>query len=245
MGAYSFIYLVFLCVAYVGSKISTILEQNENSLTRLTYKLDFSFLNYSFGIRDIDPNIIVNSLKQLSWGAMELGSFLLLVHVFLFFLFFDKDCEDRWSKYEEYFSDVGTYVGVKILLASVTAAILGVVFSIYELKLTASLVILIFLLDLLPNIGALLAVLVPLPIAYFQYGTGVEFFSLLGALVAAQVIIGNFVEPKLIGTKLGLSPILVVIAMVFWGIIWGAAGVFLAIPITLVLKKVLIKQVEI
>ena len=215
------------------------MEQNENSLTRLTYKLDFSFLNFNFGVRDIDPNIIVNSVKQLSWGAMELGSFLLLVHVFLFFLFFDKNKNQKWEKCKLYYSDVGTYVGVKLLLASVTAAILGVVFSYFELKLTASLVILIFLLDLLPNIGALLAVLIPLPIAYFQYGTGVEFFSLLGALIAVQVVIGNFVEPKLVGKKLGLDPILVVISMVIWGLVWGAAGVFLAIPITLVLKKVL------
>ena len=53
-----------------------------------------------------------------------------------------------------------------------------------------------------------------------------------------QTIVGNFVEPKVLGSKLNLSPLVVIIALVFWGALWGVAGMVLCVPITVILMIV-------
>jgi AI-2 transport protein TqsA len=61
------------------------------------------------------------------------------------------------------------------------------------------------------------------------------------ALTAIQMTIGNLVEPRLMGTTLNLSPFVIILSLTFWGGIWGVAGMFLSVPITVIVAIVLAK----
>jgi predicted PurR-regulated permease PerM len=96
--------------------------------------------------------------------------------------------------------------------------------------------LLAFILNYIPNIGSLLATLFPILIALLEYGVGFTSISLSVLLLVAQNVYGNVIEPKFMGEKMDLSPVFILISLIFWGWIWGIVGMFLAVPIGSLLK---------
>jgi predicted PurR-regulated permease PerM len=91
------------------------------------------------------------------------------------------------------------------------------------------------LLNFIPNIGALLSAVPPVALALIQYGFG----SALGtasAYTLAHLVLGNMLEPRLLGRNLGLSTLVVFLSLVFWGWLWGPLGMVLSVPLTMILK---------
>ena len=94
---------------------------------------------------------------------------------------------------------------------------------------------LIFLLNFIPTIGSLIATTFPAVFALLQFG---EFSYLVMVLVFVgliQVAVGNVLEPKLMGNSLNISPLVAILSLTFWGAIWGVTGMFLSVPITVIL----------
>ncbi|MFT4601218.1 MAG: AI-2 transport protein TqsA [Arenicella sp.] len=96
-----------------------------------------------------------------------------------------------------------------------------------------------FLLNFIPFVGAFVAIVFPTLVSILQFGDPVITLSLLAILSATQVVIGNIIEPRLVGKSLNLSPLVVILALAFWGAIWNVAGMFLCVPITVTLMIVL------
>jgi predicted PurR-regulated permease PerM len=94
-----------------------------------------------------------------------------------------------------------------------------------------------FLAHYIPNVGAVISVGLPAVFFFLQFSPGK---ALLVALLnmALQFVMGNAVEPRVMGTSLNLSPLLVLLSLIFWGWLWGAWGMVLAVPITSMLKIV-------
>lgn len=103
--------------------------------------------------------------------------------------------------------------------------------------------LLAFLLNFIPNIGSVIAAVPPMLLAIIQYGpltalaVGVFFFML-------NMVMGNIVEPRIMGHGLGLSTFVVFAALVFWGWVLGAVGMFLAVPLTIMAQIVLASHPE-
>jgi predicted PurR-regulated permease PerM len=76
-------------------------------------------------------------------------------------------------------------------------------------------------------------------VSLLQFGSPEITISVLLILASIQIVIGNVVEPRMIGKSLNLSPLVVILALAFWGAIWGLAGMFLCVPITVTLMIVL------
>ena len=93
----------------------------------------------------------------------------------------------------------------------------------------------IFLLNFIPTIGSIIATLFPALLALIQFDTFAQFFIVLVGVGSIQVIVGNFLEPKLMGNTLNVSPFIVMMSLTLWGSIWGIAGMFLSVPITVIL----------
>ena len=89
---------------------------------------------------------------------------------------------------------------------------------------------LIFLLNFIPSVGSLIATAFPSVFYIFQTGSISGFFYVLLGVGIIQIFIGNFVEPKIMGDKLNLSPLAVIISLFFWGLIWGIIGMLLSVP---------------
>ena len=102
--------------------------------------------------------------------------------------------------------------------------------------------ILTVLLNFIPNVGSLFAIILPLPILILQFGLGWQLPFVMIVSTTIQFSIGNVLEPKLMGDSLGLHPMTVLVFLLFWGMVWGIPGMFMAAPMTSILKMVLEKQ---
>ncbi len=94
---------------------------------------------------------------------------------------------------------------------------------------------LIFLLNYIPTIGSLVATLFPAIFSLIQFGEFTPFLIVLVAVGAVQVIVGNVIEPRIMGKTLNLSPLVTILALAIWGQIWGVVGMVLSVPITVIM----------
>ena len=95
--------------------------------------------------------------------------------------------------------------------------------------------LLIFLLNYIPTVGSILGVVFPAVLALVQFDTLGPFLVIAVLLSAAQFAIGNVIEPIFMGKVLNLSSVVVIIALSLWGSVWGIVGMFMSVPITVVL----------
>ena len=93
----------------------------------------------------------------------------------------------------------------------------------------------IFLLNYIPIIGALLGVTFPSLLALVQFESVGPFLVTSLALGAAQFVVSNLIEPRLMGRKLNLSPLVIILSLAFWGMLWGVVGMILCVPIMVIL----------
>ena len=94
---------------------------------------------------------------------------------------------------------------------------------------------LIFLLNFIPSIGSLIATVFPALFAFLQFNDVTYLLLVFGLVGAIQIIVGNIVEPKVMGKSLNLSSLVVMLALTFWGSLWGLTGAILSVPITVML----------
>lgn len=131
--------------------------------------------------------------------------------------------------------DTQTYLGIKSLLSLATAIASWVIMKSVGLDFAEFWALLIFFLNYIPNIGAIIATAFPAALALIQFTTWWPFLVVSSGIVAIQFIVGNFLEPKLLGKSLNLSPFIILFALALWGAIWGILGMFLAVPITVMM----------
>ncbi|MCZ8102830.1 MAG: AI-2E family transporter [Burkholderiales bacterium] len=130
---------------------------------------------------------------------------------------------------------IGSYLALKTLISVLLGAVCWVLMRWVDLEFAGFWAVLITLLNFIPYIGSFLAVLFPVAMAIAQFqDPGVVFYLALG-LIAVQFLIGNFLDPYLMGNSLNLSPFAILVSLAVWSELWGIAGAFLAVPITAVI----------
>jgi len=134
--------------------------------------------------------------------------------------------------------EVQTYLGIKTLISLVTGILVGVWAWIMGLDFPILLGIIGFLLNFIPTIGSILAAIPAVALAMVSYGVGHSVGVAAGYLVV-NIIFGNLVEPSLMGRRLGLSTVVVILSLLFWGWVWGPVGMFLSVPLTMIVKIML------
>ena len=132
---------------------------------------------------------------------------------------------------------VTRYLSTKFLISLITGIVVALGLGLVGLEFAIVWGVIQFILNFIPNIGSIAA------------GVGASLFALIqfwpepGPIIAvvlimlgANMIIGNVIEPKVMGDNLGLSPVAVLASLVLWGWIWGFAGMILAVPMTVIIK---------
>jgi AI-2 transport protein TqsA len=141
---------------------------------------------------------------------------------------------------DEIAGHVQRYTLQMILLSAVTGVLVGGTLAILGVRFALVFGFLAFLLNFIPTIGAIVATLLPLPVVLLGPQLSVTTQVLALAIPAViQAFIGNFIQPRLLGRSFGLHPVSILLALIFFGMIWGLVGAFLATPITAVIKIVL------
>ena len=133
---------------------------------------------------------------------------------------------------------IGSYLALKTLLSILLGAVSWVVMALFGLEFAALWAVLIAFLNFVPYIGSVLGVVFPVLMTIVQFGDFATILSLLLALTAVQFVIGNFLDPYVMGNSLNLSPFAILISLAVWSELWGIPGAFLAVPITAIMTIV-------
>jgi predicted PurR-regulated permease PerM len=131
------------------------------------------------------------------------------------------------------------YIILKTLISIGTSVLFMITLALFGVEFVVVWGILAFILNFIPNIGSLIATILPLVIAFIQFENTMVVLWLAIILISIQQIMGNLVEPKLLGDSVNLSPIVILFSLVFWGWLWGIWGMFLSVPITVMIKIIL------
>ncbi|MFT5610246.1 MAG: AI-2 transport protein TqsA [Arenicella sp.] len=131
--------------------------------------------------------------------------------------------------------DIQTYLWIKTVTSTLTGVVSYFILKWVGVDFAGFWAFTIFLLNFIPTVGSIIATLFPAVLALIQFETVFQFIVVLMAVGAVQIVVGNFLEPKLMGRSLNVSPFVVMLSLTLWGSIWGIAGMFLSVPITVMM----------
>jgi len=127
---------------------------------------------------------------------------------------------------------IGDYLAVKTAINVVLGALSLAVLWLFGVDFAVFWAVVIGLLNYIPYVGSAVGVMLPVLLSVAQFGDVWTTLALGGALMAMQVFVGNYLEPRWIGRQLNLSPVAVILALAVWSALWGVPGAILAVPLT-------------
>ncbi|MEO9592894.1 AI-2E family transporter [Rhodopirellula bahusiensis] len=199
---------------------------------------DALLANAAADLRNQLEEFIRNGVATLSSELFQLGSTSIVILIYVFFLLLGN-----LSGYGEntlaYQVDrqVRSYLFVKTMISLATGIVFGMALWLFGVPMALTFGLLAFLLNYIPNIGPILASILPLPfILLHPDGSLAWMVSAIVVTCSIQVASGNLLEPKLMGNSADLHPVVILLALMFWGTLWGVTGMFLATPITAAIK---------
>jgi len=146
-----------------------------------------------------------------------------------------KNPERSLSTIEKFSQDAKRYLVIKTLISTSTGLVVWLWLLILGVDYPILWGTLVFLLNYVPNIGSIIAALPVVLLALVQLGVGSALLTTLG-FVVVNVVLGNLIEPKLMGRRLSLSALVVFLSLVFWGWVLGPIGMILSVPMTSLVK---------
>jgi AI-2 transport protein TqsA len=145
---------------------------------------------------------------------------------------------DTFDNARQFLNNLGRYLGIKTGVSVVTGVLAGTLCHLVGLDFALLWGMLAFLLNYVPTIGSIIAAVPAVLMALVQFGYPEATTVAIGFL-AINVVFGNFLEPRLMGYGVGISPLVVFTGLVFWGWIFGPVGMLLSVPLTMTLKLAL------
>ena len=147
------------------------------------------------------------------------------------------DAGSRMPQFSSVMTQVHRYLIIKTAISLFTGTVLGT--WVWALGVDFPLLwgLLAFLLNYVPNIGSIMAAVPPILVGLIQPGGGFGLaLTVAIGYVALNLVVGNVAEPRMMGSRLGLSTLVVFMSLVFWGWVWGGVGMLLSVPLTMVVK---------
>lgn len=237
--------LFMIIIPFITDSVATFLRSADDYNTKVLLLIDNIIVKLQEFDIEINREIIRESflsLPFLDWastalsnGANFVAKFFLVVIMTLFLLIGStkKEKSETWNNIN---NQVKKYIVTKFITSSATGILTGLIYWALGLELALIFGTLTFLLNFIPTFGSIVAVLLPLPVAFLQYGdpTMIALVLILPSLV--HLVIGNIIEPKLFGKAFGLHPVTIILALISWGMLWGITGMLLAAPLTAIIR---------
>ncbi|WP_394199536.1 AI-2E family transporter [Litoreibacter albidus] len=201
-------------------------------------------------VTSIDVQPWVTALVGQVTGTFAVVS---LVGFYVVFLFFERDAwEQKLPKIAKTSEDVARakmmiaeisksvkkYVWINTVTSALSALIAYAIFWLVGLDFAILLALVVFVAGYIPTIGSLIGIALPAMVAFLQFDSFGPFIVVLFGFGLADQLVANLPQPALQGKSLNISTFVVVAALAFWGVIWGGIGMFLAIPLTVMIMIV-------
>lgn len=223
--------------ANLTSVIESINERFDISLLEIA-KRQFGNLNFGEILGDV-----FSSITDL------LGNTFLIVIYLLFIVLeeanFTAKLEKIFPKKEDYKSymtilqeigvSISDYLRLKAFVSLITGVLSFIALYFIGVEAPAFWAFLIFILNFIPTIGSLIGTVFPAVFSLLQFGEVIPFFTVLAIVGLIQVLVGNVIEPRLMGSSMNISPLVTILALSLWGFIWGIIGMILSVPITVIM----------
>lgn len=221
----------------------------------------FNQVTLWLGIEDLVPysqvlevfnlqNVVVN----LGTAISQFAGNLILVIVYVVFLILEKPF--FWQKFQAMFEESGhyshalqtmerinnsikTYITVKTFVSFLSGLLSYIVLRIIGIDFAEFWAFLIFLMNFIPSLGSIFSNLAVSLFAFIQFQSPSYFFLTFFVIGVVDLFIGNYIDPRLMGRSLNLSPLIVLVSLATWGAVWGVIGMVLSVPITVILMIVL------
>lgn len=183
-------------------------------------------------------------------SVLDLLSNLLVITITLAFILFEApefpkkvqhafaDGAGRLTHWGGLVTKVQRYLLLKTVISVITGVLLGVWTGLLGLDFAILWGILAFALNFIPTIGSIIAAVPPMILALVLFGPG-HMLAIGAGFLAVNVGLGNLLEPRIMGDQFGLSALVVFLSLVFWGWLWGPAGMLLSVPLTVTIHSVL------
>lgn len=244
-----------LLINIIGSNVNQVIEavpRYQENLLRIINGLDTRFhLDTWLNIQSLFKSVSIQGMLINFYGVFTtLTGSAILITMYVAFLFVEQHFFTQKltalfpqlmhrelvnNILSQIAKDTQTYLGIKTLMSLITALASWVIMRFVGLDFVEFWALLIFFLNFIPNIGSIIATAFPAVLALIQFPTFLPFMIVTSGIIGVQFIIGNLIEPRFMGKSLNLSPFVILIALGIWGNIWGVLGMFLSVPITVMM----------
>ncbi|RXP44777.1 AI-2E family transporter [Lutibacter sp. HS1-25] len=246
-------------IEVIGSSLSSF-SQNvdvyEANLKKMSENLFLNLESRGFNVSFKNITNLVDVSKAMNITAnllSKLGGFMgnaLTIFFLTIFLLLELDSISIKTKiiYQDskksssYFSviikNIRHYLTIKTMTSALTGVLIWIPLYIIDLDYAIIWALIAFLLNFIPNFGSIIAAIPAILFALIQQGFDGVFWT-VSIFLVVNMIVGNFVEPKVMGRGLGLSTYVVFVSLLFWGFILGTIGMFLSVPLTMAIKIML------
>lgn len=244
--------LLLLSVSVVTGAVSQLAANAGAYQERLTQLLDWVARTVPLERFGLSREEFLQPMTSLPMGTvsgvllgttnaiLDLMSQAMLVTIFLVFLLIgftgrgDAGPTGIWLEME---GRVKSFIFTKTLISAVTGFLVGLTLQLLGVELALAFGFFAFLLNFIPTLGSVISTVLPVPVVLMNPEISLP-VAILAIVVPGSIhfLIGNVVEPLVMGDSLELSPVAVLLSLMIWGAIWGVVGMLLATPITAVLK---------
>ena len=264
LAAFLIVISIMLLLLSIGSIVGSSIVDFTNALpsyqARLDIIIDQLVLTYSGFLPLFESDLSLSEVIDAGWAMGLAASILnalrdvltntLLIMFTMIFILLEASTfeikltaafnrkSDSFIRQRAYISNLGRYLGIKTVVSIITGLTVAIATSWIGLDFPLLWGMFAFLLNYVPTIGSIIAAVPAVLMALVQLGVGDAVTTAI-AFFLINIIFGSFIEPKLLGHGVGLSPLVVFIGLFFWGWIFGPVGMILSVPLTMALKMAL------
>ena len=191
--------------------------------------------------QELVDGFVRSGITIISQTLVSLVSTSVVVLIYVFFLLLGATSKlklDPTMREIDY--QVRSFLTMKTVISIFTGLAFGLTLWLFGVPMAFTFGVFAFLLNFVPNVGPLVASLLPIPLIILDPDRGIVWMTaVISVSCAIQMISGNIVEPKVMGNSSDLHPVTILVSLMFWGMMWGIVGMFLATPIAAGFKIVL------
>ena len=246
LSAFSLTFLFYAFATQINPMFSDLVARIPEIQTKLinlsTYALNS--LGLTFDI-NMFPNL-TDIVKSVGTSAANIATSLGMILIYILFLFVEQstfhhkmnnlfESKSKTKKFgyiiDSFDKNMKKYLFIKTFISGATGICAYIWFQIIGLEFAGVWAFLVFIMNYIPTIGSIVACALPIMYAFISTDSVNTPLLTAGGLILLEIVFGNILDPKLMGKTLNLSTLAILINLVFWGLLWGIAGMFFSVPI--------------